>query len=80
MAVLTWVPKSFDLFFQLRDFFPCLPGFLGRVKVEMALIEKGCGPFRANLVTLCVLQTGGGLEPQANGETPQVAVVVRPGR
>lgn len=49
MAVLTWVPKSFDLFFQLRDFFPCFPGFLGRVKVEMALIEKGCGPLQGKL-------------------------------
>lgn len=46
----------------------------------MALVKRVVGHFRANLVvTLCVLQTGGGLEPQANGETPQVAVVVRPG-
>lgn len=39
------------------------------------------GFFRANLVIfLYVLQAGGGLEPQANGETPQVAVIVRPGK
>lgn len=28
----------------------------------------------------CVLQTGGGLEPQPNGESPQVAVIIRPGK
>lgn len=45
----------------------------------MALVKRVVGLFKAKLVTLCVLQTGVGLEPQANGETPQVAVVVRPG-
>lgn len=80
MTVLPWTPKSLGLFLQLRDLFPCFPGFLGRAKVGMALVKRVVGHFRANLVvTLCVLQTGGSLEPQANGETPQVAVVVRPG-
>uniref|UniRef100_F7DF46 Eukaryotic translation initiation factor 4 gamma 1 n=1 Tax=Monodelphis domestica TaxID=13616 RepID=F7DF46_MONDO len=40
-------------------------------------IWEGGGKVRWEL-TFCFSQTGGGLEPQANGETPQVAVIVRP--
>lgn len=29
MAVLPCIPRSLDLFLQLRDLFPCFPGFLG---------------------------------------------------
>lgn len=35
---------------------------------------------QCKLITLCVLQTGGSLEPQPNGESPQVAVIIRPGK
>lgn len=38
---------------------------------------SACGPVQ---LPLCPPQAGSGLEPQANGETPHVAVVVRPGK
>lgn len=58
MAVLTRTLKSFDLFFQLRDLFSCFPGFLGRLKVEMALVEKGCGPLQGKLGNSLCLADG----------------------
>lgn len=49
MAVVPWTPKFFGLFLQLRDLFPCFPGFLGRAKVEMALVKKGCGTLQGKV-------------------------------